>query len=137
MEHIIVKFEKTSDYLEHFEIMVDTKYGYQPIMTSHPLSGDRPKMFNKKEEAEIFLKKNKSDIKELLKVDLEGYKIIFVLGDNNYNQHFELLVKNLFSWKKIEIFHPMSGDRPMMFDSWGEAKNEIFQQNTINKKFKF
>ena len=65
------------------------------------------------------------------------YKIIFVLGDNNYNQHFELLVKNLFSWKKIEIFHPMSGDRPMMFDSWGEAKNEIFQQNTINKKFKF
>ncbi len=137
MNYIIEKFDSTRNNLEHFEIMIETKYGYQPVMSFHPMSGESPKMFRKKEEAENFLYENKLKIKDMLDVDLHGYKIIFVPGNGEYIKHFELLEKKIFSWKAIDTFHPMSGERNKMFNEWIDAKNYIFDHNTSRKKLKF
>lgn len=135
MKYLIVNFEKNTEYVEHWELMIPTKEGYMPVMTSHPLSGDRPKMFKSKEEAEKFFQENKKNIQELTHVDLGSSKIIFVPADGNYVQHFEILDKGIFSWKKRETFHPMSGDRPLMLDNWAQAKSEIFREPVKSKRY--
>ena len=141
MDYIIVELDKTRDYSKHFEIMLKTKYGYQPVMTWHPSTGEHPKMFDNKDDAEKFVNDNRSNIKDKLKVDLGSYQIVFVPKDGKYVQHFELIEVGFFSIKVVQSSHPITGDRAMMFDSWKETKDKIFEikpnESNSKKKLKF
>lgn len=136
MEYIIAHFKNDSFYIEHYELMIKRKLGYEPVMTFHPMVGNRPKMFESENEAMNFLKSEKTIFSFN---DNSKYKIVFVPENSEYIQHFEIFEKNFLSWKPIMTFHPMSGDRPKMFDTWGQVDSyikDLTSEHSSTKKFK-
>jgi hypothetical protein len=126
-----VEFVPAKDgYLDHYEVLEKKLIGWEPLMTWHPMSGDRPMMFKSPTEAEKFIAdENKiiTDREEALKnaIDFRGHKILFIPANKEYIEHYEVLEKKTIGWEPVMTWHPMSGDRPMMFDSQADAEKYV------------
>lgn len=56
--HKIVYFLSSNGWVDHYEILKKEWFHWRPIMTWHPQTGDKPKMFLSWDLAHQFLKEN-------------------------------------------------------------------------------
>jgi hypothetical protein len=140
MKYIVLKISEDKHWVEHFELLIKTSIGYETVTSFHPMSGDKPMIFDSKESAEkhheVINNKNSFDA-----LELDGKRIVYVPEQNGWIEHYEIFEKNWFNWKPIMTWHPQSGDKPKMFDSWSDAKDyirsELRADDKKTLKFKF
>ena len=131
MNYLIAEFKADNDYLHHFELLLKTKLGFEPVMSWHAQTGDKPKMFNTREDAQNYYDEIKGDISQV-KWDSDK-RIVFVPAQDGDIEHYEIKEKGLFKWTSVMTWHPMSGDRPAMFDTWAKAKLSLDESNRTKK----
>lgn len=125
-----VEFVPKGEWVEHYEVLEKTIIGWMPLMTFHPMSGDRPMMFDTAQLAEKYINdvhQITTDKQEALEnaIDFASHKILFFPKNKDWLEHYEVWDKSFFIWSPIMTSHPQTGDKPYMFDSLEEAKKYI------------